>query len=423
MKSKTVTTTRKGIAEPPDSVRAFVATWKTVALSELWPDAVLEEAESMYSQYWYRAVAAMALSGRVAPTNEGRPNKTEGLRLCKEANFNPQWLDELAWFLVQARVIKPEGRNKYVEGEAFAAFDQHEFGTLQKAVQQGVIGLTQGLTGYQVWRPTPAHNAGLIEFLTLFAAAFPGVAVRESDLLLLWRGLSELPAQDLVEWANHQGVPLELHQVRSWHHWFDQKGVSALRHALYSSRWAYGTSFQNDIWLGLSFDAQSLVGGIAPLPRQSLTDQLEVDDSGHVLAGSGLPIGTLAQLCRLCRVTKIRAVLEFQIDKKRLAQLPVSESPSEELRGLLGATGSLSSKVEKLLGGASPRGGRMLFAHCSGVVIPENDEVAKAIRQHPRLKGYLAPNAPPGLLLIKPDSDPSNFITRCRELGFEVTWR
>ena len=72
---------------------------------------------------------------------------------------------------------------------------------------------------------------------------------------------------------------------------------------------------------------------------------------------------------------------------------------------------------------AIPRGGRLMFAYCRDVVIPESDGVAKAIRQHPRLKGYLVPNAPPGLLLIKPDSDPGNFLQRCRELGFEVDWR
>ena len=65
----------------------------------------------------------------------------------------------------------------------------------------------------------------------------------------------------------------------------------------------------------------------------------------------------------------------------------------------------------------------MKFAQCSGVVFPESEAVAKAIRQHPRLKGYLATNAPPGMLLIKPESDPGNFLTRCRELGFEVEWR
>ncbi len=416
-------TNRKTLTKPPDSVREFVAKWKTVPLTELWPDAVPGEGESIYSQHWYRAVAAMALSGRVAPTNEGRPNKTESLRFCKEANFNPHWLDELVWFLVQAKVITAEGRNGYRAGEAFEAFDQHEFGELKTAVQNGVIRLLQAQTGHQVWRPTLARSARLIEFLTLFAAAFSGVAVLESDLFHLWRGLSELPEKGLIQWAKQLGLPLQSYEVSSWRDWLDQKGVPALRHALYESRWAYGTSFKNDIWFGMSFDAQSLLGISDPLPKQPLTDQLEVDDTGYVLAGCGLPINTLARLCRLCRVTKIRPVLEFQVDKKRLAQLPLSESPGEELRSLLSATGSLPSQVEQLLGGAAPCGGRMRFTHCSGVVIPENDQVAKAIRQHPRLKGYLAPNAPPGLLLIKPHSDPVNFIARCREQGFEVDWR
>jgi hypothetical protein len=171
----------------------------------------------------------------------------------------------------------------------------------------------------------------------------------------------------------------------------------------------------------MSFDAQSILGIIDPLPSQSLTTQLEVDDAGHVLAGAGLPIDTLSRLCRLCRVTKIRAVLEFQIDKKRLAQLPPAESPGEELRTLLGSAGTLSNHVEKLLGGESLHVGHLQFSYCSGLVIPENEEVARAIRQHPKLKGYLAPNAPPSLLLIKPNSDPNNFIVRCRELGFVVT--
>lgn len=422
MESKTTMTTQDFLAEAPDSIREFVANWKTVPLEKLWPDAVRNQAESLYSQDWYRAVAAVALSGRVAPTNEGRPNKTDGLRLCKEANFNPSWLDELAWFLVQARIIQAD-RRQYREGAAFAAFDQLDFSSLQVAVQNGVVRMIQEQTGNQVRRPTPAHSARLIEFLTLFAGAFPGVAVLESDLKDLWRGMSKLPRQDLILWGTQFGLPLKSNEVSSWCDWLDQKGEAALRGALYSSRWAYGTSYKNGIWFGMSFDAQSLLGLIDPLPNQSLTHQLEVDEQGHVLAGAGLPIRTLARLCCLCRVTKIRAVLEFQIDKKRLAQLPVSESPGEELRELLREAGPLSSQVERILGVAAPRGGRVQFAQCSGVVIPESDQVARAIRQHPKLKGYIAPNAPPGLLLIKPQSDPGNFITRCRELGFEVSWR
>jgi len=44
-----------------------------------------------------------------------------------------------------------------------------------------------------------------------------------------------------------------------------------------------------------------------------------------------------------------------------------------------------------------------------------------AIRQHSRLKGYLEAGAPKGYLLIKQQSNPSNFVQRCKELGFKVT--
>ena len=44
-----------------------------------------------------------------------------------------------------------------------------------------------------------------------------------------------------------------------------------------------------------------------------------------------------------------------------------------------------------------------------------------AIRQHSRLKGYLEAGAPKGYLLIKPGSNPHNFVQRSKELGFRVT--
>ena len=68
-----------------------------------------------------------------------------------------------------------------------------------------MTGLIQEWTGHQVHRPTSVHDAGLIEFLTLFAAAFPEVAVRESDLGRLWNGLNELPPDDLVRWGRTLG--------------------------------------------------------------------------------------------------------------------------------------------------------------------------------------------------------------------------
>jgi hypothetical protein len=36
------------------------------------------------------------------------------------------------------------------------------------------------------------------------------------------------------------------------------------------------------------------------------------------------------------------------------------------------------------------------------------------------LRGYLEPKATPGCLLLKPDSNPDNFVHRCQGLGFKV---
>jgi len=46
MPSKTKSIARKRFAEPPDSVREFVAKWTTVSLVELWANAALDEAVS-----------------------------------------------------------------------------------------------------------------------------------------------------------------------------------------------------------------------------------------------------------------------------------------------------------------------------------------------------------------------------------------
>ncbi len=56
----------------------------------------------------------------------------------------------------------------------------------------------------------------------------------------------------------------------------------------------------------------------------------------------------------------------------------------------------------------------------SATVKPENREVLEAIKEHRRLKWYLEAGAPDGYLLIKPRSDPHQFIKRCQELDFTV---
>ncbi len=69
----------------PVRIRAFSKAQSTVAV-----DKITRPAESCvfpYSDYWQRAVAAMLLSGRVKPKNDGSPNRTDVHRICKEANI------------------------------------------------------------------------------------------------------------------------------------------------------------------------------------------------------------------------------------------------------------------------------------------------------------------------------------------------
>jgi hypothetical protein len=112
--------------------------------------------------------------------------------------------------------------------------------------------------------------------------------------------------------------------------------------------------------------------------------------------------------------------LEFQLDRKRLAQVSSETSPGEELRKVFKELEPLPSPVESLLGTKSKLGGMIHIRGCCALVKPEDAEVLSANCQHPRLKGYLEAGASPGYLLIKPQSDPHNFVQRCEELGFEV---
>ena len=66
----------------PNSIRQWVANQATIALPS-------DEAVCPYSEYWWKAVACILLSGRVKPKwDKGLPNRTELNRICKEAWIN-----------------------------------------------------------------------------------------------------------------------------------------------------------------------------------------------------------------------------------------------------------------------------------------------------------------------------------------------
>jgi hypothetical protein len=91
------------------------------------------------------------------------------------------------------------------------------------------------------------------------------------------------------------------------------------------------------------------------------------------------------------------------------------------LRKVLEEPGPLPATADRLLRHKPLGGGEFRIRSCSAIVQPESAEDLDAIRQHSRLKGYLEAGAPKGYLLIKQQSNPSNFVQRCKALGFKVT--
>ena len=89
-------------------------------------------------------------------------------------------------------------------------------------------------------------------------------------------------------------------------------------------------------------------------------------------------------------------------------------------REVLEESGPLPATVDSLLGHRPSGGGEIRIRACSAIVQPESAEVLDGIRRHSRLVGYLEAGAPKGYLLIKQQSNPSNFVQRHRELGFKV---
>ncbi len=137
-------------------------------------------------------------------------------------------------------------------------------------------------------------------------------------------------------------------------------------------------------------------------------------------SGAGLGWKTLVPLFRHATIRRIDQVYEFRLDRKRLAGSSANTAPGEELREVFRALEPLPASVADLLTTKPKVGGQVSIRWCSALVKPASPEVLAVIREHPQLKGYLEPGAPPGYLLLKSRSNPNNFVRRCQELGFDV---
>jgi hypothetical protein len=175
------------------------------------------------------------------------------------------------------------------------------------------------------------------------------------------------------------------------------------------------------LWLTASPIGLAMLGLRKPLSAPKLATTLKVQPDLSVFAGAGLPHRKLLPFFRFAIAKRIDQVYEFKLDRRRFNQVPSTTSPAEELRKALEDLEPLPGPVAKLLETEPRRGGEVGVKYCSALVRPEDEEVLEAIRKHTKFKGYLEPGAPPGYLLIKPQSRPDNFVFRCRELGFKVT--
>jgi hypothetical protein len=410
-----------GRSHLPESLRRFVERQTTMPVTDLW-EGERKEQRSPYGSYWYRAVACFLLSGRVQAKSDGTPNMTDVNRLGKEANLNPYLTERIGTWLIAMGVIRFDRQNRYDAGPNLATFWVHDAARLPAITRQAVLRLVGYHTGHPFWHPKPPADSCLIEFLSLFFTCFRGLALVESEVGRIVDDFAQLPEDDLIEAARGLGIASDRVDVAGWKKRLDARGQKALVAALYTSDWAYYAEPEKKKtgWFFASPIGLAMLGPGPSLPAPELATVFQVQPDLSIFAGAGLGWETLVPLFRHGTIQRIDQVYEFRLDRKRLSGSPSGSAPGEELREALRELEPLPSSVADLLATKSKVGGKLGIRWCSALVKPESAEVLAAIRQHPKLKGYLEPGAPPGYLLIKSRSDPGNFVQRCQDLGFKV---
>jgi hypothetical protein len=403
----------------PESLRRFVERQTTKAVTDLG-DGDRKEQRLPYTSYWYRAIACILLAGRVQSKHDGTPNMTDVNRVGKEGNFNQYLTERVGTFLVAADVIRFDRRGRYEPGPNLAAFWDRDNARLPAITCQAVARLVGHQTGHPLWHPKAPEDWGLIELLSLFYTCFRGLALVEPEVGQVLYDFTRLPQDDLVRAARGLRLGVDCVDVAGWQLKLDTRGRKAVVAALYTAEWAYFAEKEDTGWWFASPTGLALLGLGPPLSMPDLATMFKVQPDLSVFAGAGLGWETLVPLFRHATIRRIDQVYEFRLDRKRLARSPAGSEPGEELREALRVLDPLPSSVADLLGTKSRVGGKVGIRWCSALVKPGSPEVLAAIREHPQLKGYLEPGAPPGYLLIKSRSNPDNFVQRCEDLGFVV---
>lgn len=396
----------------PASIQALVEAQCTKPIAEIFKDVTHE---SMYGSGFYRMAAALLLSGRVAPKVDGGPNMTDLHRIGKEANLNPYYMSQYGQFLVACDVLNPDRRKScYSKGENFDAFWKHQHESLREITRTAFLKLTN--------EPIPKmdDDQGLVELIHLFFHCFDGLAVDAAHFRLLLLDFCGLPGKDLSQAAANIKLKVGRSTGKRWQDWLTSKRQTAVRDSLYFCSWVYVQEVGKKTWLlpsplGLAmFD-----NGTLPDPPKLSTD-FKVQDDSSVQASVGVAIEKLAILCRFSTIKRDDMAFEFKLDQRRIKAASTDSSAVDDLNSVFEKSQHLPRKLAGLLKIKPLEHPGLGIRGCSALIRPDSAEVEQAIRKHPRLKGYIEAGAPPGYLLIKPQSDPHNFVRRCRELGFEV---
>jgi len=185
----------------PASIRSFVEQQQTKRTTDLLKDS---ESESPYGTWYYRAVSAMLLSGRVNPKFRGSPNMTDVNRICKEANFNQHLFERIGKFLVAGDVVEPDRvKSKYLKGRNHDRFWAHRDKPLQEITRSAFL----RLVGQQPFKPL--DDLGLAELLRFFFHCFDGLAIPEGRIGEVLREIRGLPGEELVRAAENIGLMIE----------------------------------------------------------------------------------------------------------------------------------------------------------------------------------------------------------------------
>ena len=394
----------------PPSLREWVKSQATITPPE-------NEAVFPYSEFWWRAVGCVLLSGRVRPKWEkNRLNLTDLNRFCKAANFNQYYFQNAAEFLLAGEVVTTNLNEAFRPGKRFEDFWSRDLLRIEEVAQEALVSLISRFTPFHTWRPTLRFE-GVLGLLRAFFAAFEGRALAAERIGGALLSFSKLPESDLASWVKALNPDAD---EPDWTPWLDENGQTALRDALYTAAWACKTTISEQDCFCLSVTGRVMLGLEPAPPVPPEVKEFKVLPDLSVLAGADLDPKILAVLFRYCRTKRIDRVLQFRVDKAALKEMP-SASPEAELLNALKPFAPLPATVLDILEKRPPScRGVVLVRSCRGLVKVENPELLSLIRAHPRLKGYPDRGGPPGFLTIKEGADVYNFIQRCQEHGFEV---